>query len=252
MSILFWVFLFLVPVMLSAQDDLPDPMSPPRMVNDFSGIFSSAQAANLETKLRNYHDTTTVQIYIVSVNSFGGDAAYNYAASLGNKWGIGQKGKDNGVLILIKPKTKEERGNVFIAPGYGLESVLNDAYCGRIIDNEMMPYLQQNDYYMAADRATDAIMNRISSSEEYVTADGQKAYSMPEESSNSWTDIFFACILLPLFILCMVIFPRFRAFVFYMLLLFSRSGGGGRGGSGGGFGGGGGGRFGGGGAGRSW
>jgi len=248
--ILFSLFFYLLPGTLTAQDDLPDPMSPPRMVNDFSGVFSPSESSNLEAKLRSYNDKTTVQIYVVTVNSLGGDAAYNYAARLGEKWGIGQKGKDNGVLILIKPKTKEERGNVFIAPGYGLESVLNDAYCGRIIDNEMMPSLQQNDYYTATDKAVDAIINRISSSEESISEDGQKVYTMPEENSSSWKDMFFACILLPLFILCMIIFPRFRAFIFYILLVFSRSGGGGNGG--GGFGGGGGGRFGGGGAGRSW
>lgn len=236
--------------MLTAQNDLPDPMRPLRMVNDFSNVFSSQQQASLEDKLRNYHNQTTVQIYVVTVNTLGGDAPYNYAARLGEKWGIGQKGKDNGVLILIKPKTKEERGDVFIAPGYGLEAMLNDAYCGRIIDNTMMPSLKNNDYYTATDNAIDAIINRIS---EEGTADesGIINQHVQGDSSSTWVDALIACILLPLFIICMVIFPRFRAVVFYILLLLMKSGGG-RGGGGGSFGGGGGGRFGGGGGGRSW
>lgn len=250
--VLFFVFLFSIPHLVLAQDDLPNPMSPPRMVNDFTGTFSSSQVSNLEEKLRSFHDQTTVQIYVVTVNTFGGDAGYNYAARLGEKWGIGQKGKDNGVLILIKPKTEEERGNVFIAPGYGLEAILNDSYCGRIIDNEMIPYLKENDYYTATDKAVDAIIQRIQSSEESVSEDGQVVRTMPKDNSTSWGEIFLACVIFPLFIICMIIFPRFRSVVFYILLIFLRSGGGSGKGGGGSFGGGGGGRFGGGGAGRSW
>jgi len=239
----------LLPFALVAQNDLPDPMSPPRMVNDFSGIFDSQQRSALESKLRNYHNQTTVQIYVVTVNSLNGDAAYNYAAQLGEKWGIGQKGKDNGVLILIKPKTKEERGNVFIAPGYGLEASLNDSYCGRIIDNEMIPALKNNDYYTAADNAVDAIIARLEGDDASGSSNDAVNQQTPNGNPLGFSDIFFTCILLPLIIICMIIFPRFRAFVFFILMLFFR--GGGRGG-GGGFGGGGGGRFGGGGAGRSW
>ncbi len=232
---------------IAAQDSIPDPMYPPRLVNDFANVFTESQQYQLEQRLRAYHDSTTTQIYVVTVNSLGGDAPYNYAASLGNKWGIGQKGKDNGVLILIKPKTNNERGQVFIAPGYGLEARLNDAFVGRVIDNEMIPYLQQNnDYYRATSNAVNEIIERIA--DEDFTG-GEKNGSL---GSWSWGDTFLMCILLPLFIILFIISPRFRSVVMFLLLLLFRGGGGRGGSSGGGFGGGGGGRFGGGGAGRSW
>ena len=63
----------------------------------------------------------------------------DYAQRLGEKWGIGQKGLNNGVLILVKPKTSDSNGEVFIAPGYGLEGVIPDITCGEIVDYEILP-----------------------------------------------------------------------------------------------------------------
>lgn len=247
------------PFRIAAQNDLPDPMKPYRMVNDFSGIFDAQQQASLEGKLRNYHNRTTVQIYVITVDSLNGDAPYNYAARIGEKWGIGQKGKDNGILILIKPKTKNQRGEVFIAPGYGLEAQLNDAYCGRIIDNEMIPSLKSNDYYTATDNAINAIIYRISGDKELAEYAQSVDPKYSDNESSTFSDIFWKFIVLPAFIISFILFPRFRTVVLYILLLFIRSGGsgdrrggGGRSGGGSSFGGGGGGRFGGGGAGRSW
>lgn len=236
---------------VQAQNDLPDPMSPPRMVNDFAGVFTASQTADLETMLRTYHDTTTTQIYVITVNTLNGDAPSNYAARLGEKWGIGQKGKDNGVLILIKPKIGNERGQVFIATGYGVEARLTDAITGRIIDENMIPYLRENnDYYTATKKAIYAIIERLSG--EYSVTDGQqnKPQSFIDNLLDNIIGFFTCCCIFPLFIFLMIYSKTFRNLVFFFLLL-----GGGRGGGGGrsgGFGGGGGGRFGGGGAGRSW
>ena len=174
----FLVFLFFIVFSVSslyANDDLPEPMSPPRLVNDFANVFTSSQQRDLENILQAYHDSTTTQIYVVTVNSLGGDAPYHYAARLGNKWGIGQKGKDNGVLILIKPKKNDERGEVFIATGYGTEARLNDAAVGRIIDNKMIPPLIDNNYYKATEQAIYAIIARLSGE---FTNDGEDEISL--------------------------------------------------------------------------
>lgn len=158
--IIIFFFLFLASS-LYAQDDLPEPMSPPRLVNDFARIFDASQREDLETMLRNYHDSTSTQIYVVTVPSLNGYAPSDFATQLGEKWGVGQKGKDNGIIILIKPRIGNESGQIYIATGYGVEHVLNDARVGRIIDEKMIPYLPDN-YYMATKSAIETIISYLS------------------------------------------------------------------------------------------
>lgn len=152
-----------MPLLLSAQDDdLPSPMSPHRLVNDFTSTFSSQQRDDLEQILRAYNDSTSTQIYVVTVADLKGYDVSDFAARLGQKWGIGQKDKNNGVLILIKPRIGNERGQVFIATGYGVEHILTDGRIGRIIDQYMIPYLQSGDYYNATKGAIEAIIKYLS------------------------------------------------------------------------------------------
>ena len=63
--------------------------------------------------------------------------------SLAEKWGIGQKGRNNGVLILVKPKTADSNGEVYIAPGYGLEGAIPDLTCSEIVDREILPAFRE-------------------------------------------------------------------------------------------------------------
>ncbi len=235
--------LLLIPVFaifqLQAQD-IPEPMSPPCLVNDFAQIFDSNERDNIENVLLNYNDSTSTQIYVITVNDLNGYDISDYAAQLGQKWGIGQKDKNNGVVILIKPRIGNSRGQVFIASGYGLEPILTDGRIGRIIDEQMMPYLANQDYY----NATLSAVNQI---KEYLS--GEFKADDKEVSPVSA-------------ILVIIIFIAF--FVFAIYISHKNGGKGGLGGGffgggnsgggsfGGGFGGGGGGSFGGGGAGRSF
>jgi uncharacterized protein len=143
------VFILLVLIMcvsgLNAQN-IPDKPNPPKLVNDFAGILDENTRMALENELVKFNDQTSSQIAIVTVNSLDGADADQYAFLLGEKWGIGQKGKNNGILILIKPKTGEERGAAFIATGYGLEGAVPDGICSQIVNNEMIPRFKQNDY----------------------------------------------------------------------------------------------------------
>lgn len=177
--LLFIAFLLIVGGIFA--QDFPEPMQPRRIVNDFTGMFSKQQQAALERKLRNFNDTTSTQIAVVTVPSLHGYAANDYAQRLAEKWGIGQKGKDNGVLLLIQPKTKNEKGQVAIAVGYGLEGVVPDAIASRIIRNEMIPAFQNGNYYSGVDKATDVLMGLTGgeySADEYAkrTDDGSIAW----------------------------------------------------------------------------
>lgn len=139
--------------------DFPEPMQPRRIVNDFTGMLSQQQADALEQKLRNFNDTSSTQIAVVTVPSLEGYDPNDYAQRLAEKWGIGQKGKDNGILLLVKPKSQREKGEVAIAVGYGLEGVVPDAIASRIIRNEIIPEFQKNNYYRGIDKATEVLIS---------------------------------------------------------------------------------------------
>lgn len=244
------LLVFLISFVGLQAQDIPEPMSPPRLVNDFAGIFPADEREDLERMLLNYNDTTSTQIYVVTVTDLQGYAASDYAFRLGEKWGIGQKDKNNGAVILIKPKVGNSRGDVFIAVGYGLEEKLNDARIGRIIDNNMIPYFQQNDYYGGTKAAVQAMIDYLA---------GQFQADEEEGSDVGIGDIIFFIVMIILFIYLMNKIGgnnkgnrSRRGGGFFPPIIGGGFGGGSRGGGFGGFGGGGGGSFGGGGAGRSW
>lgn len=128
-----------------ARDPVPPAPVPPRLVNDYAGILQQ-EAFGLERVLRAFNDSTSNQITIVTLNDLGGYAASEMAFEIGERWGVGNAKYNNGVVILIKPRNDNGAGEVFIAPGYGLEAALPDAVCKRIIDDEMIPYFRQNKY----------------------------------------------------------------------------------------------------------
>jgi len=250
------LFLIICSANLWAQD-IPEPMSPPRLVNDFAGTLSQDEQYTLEKKLRDYHDTTSSQIYVVIVGDLLGYESSDFAFRLGQKWGIGQKGKDNGILILVKPKIGNEKGYAFIATGYGMEEFVPDAITNRIVDLEMIPYFKQNNYYGGIDAAINTIME--------LSAGRYTADQYAKKQSSPYGAVIFVIIVI---ILAMIFRGNSKTrgktlgsnlpFWLAMGMLSSGRGGGGFGnfssGSGGfgGFGGGGGGSFGGGGAGGSW
>lgn len=245
---------------------IPDKPSPPRLVNDLAGMLTTREINLLESKLVAFSDTTSTQIAIVTVSDLGGYDVADYAHRLAEKWGIGQQGLDNGVLILVKPKTTVSPvGEVFIAPGYGLEGVIPDIVCGEIIDYEILPEFRADNYYDGLDKATDVIM---SLAVREFTAD---EYSKGMRSNVSDVIPFVIFII----VLVTILFIRTKGgsnqrhisnkgLPVWMLLAMMNSGskrhsgswggfsGGGGSSSGGGFGGFGGGSFGGGGAGGRW
>ncbi|QQS31185.1 MAG: TPM domain-containing protein [Sphingobacteriales bacterium] len=137
---------------------IPDRPNPPRLVNDLANVLPDDQEAALEKKLVAYDDSTSTQIAVVTVQSLGGDAPYNFAQEILSKWGVGQAGKNNGVVILVAPNERQ----TFITTGYGLESELTDARCKRIIETEMIPSFRNGNYYEGIDKATTAIIGILS------------------------------------------------------------------------------------------
>ena len=244
--------------------EIPERPDPPRLVNDFANLLSADQQASLENKLIAFYQKTSTQIAIVSVQSLSGYEKADFSFKLAEKWGIGQKGKNNGILILVKPKLANERGEVVVAVGYGLEGVVPDAVARQtLVAQEMIPSFKQIDYFTGLDRCTDVLISLTSgefTADQYVkSAKGKK----PGSAGG----------FLAILIILLVVFFMGKgrdnshhiggsggSFLGGMLLgsmLGGRHGGSwgefsGGGSSGGGFGGFGGGSFGGGGAGGSW
>lgn len=254
---LFCITLITLPLLAS---DLLKPMEG-MMVSDYAKIFSSTQVERLDNFLKNYNDTTSTQIAILTTPDLQGYEIADYAIRTAEEWGVGTKGKDNGILIVIKPKS-ETKGEVFISVGYGLEDVIPDAIANRIVSQIMIPYFIKDDYFRG-----------VSSSVAYITglASGKFEAEKPKDI-NSTPAIFFIIVAI---ILLLSIFHKDKndemtfdneghrdstpSFLPFILMGGFRGGssnggfGGGGGFSGGGnFGGFGGGSFGGGGAGGSW
>lgn len=149
---------------------IPERPQPPRLVNDFTNTLTQQEQRQLENKLVRFNDTTSNQITIVIVPDFGGTDKADFAYKIGEKWKVGQKAFDNGVVIAMRPKTGRQSGEVFIAVGYGLEPVIPDATANRIVDIEMIPEFESGNYYRGLDLATDKVMGLAAgefSSEQY-------------------------------------------------------------------------------------
>jgi uncharacterized protein len=246
------------------SQDIPDKPVPPRLVNDFAGLLNAEEANMLERKLVSFNDSTSTQIAIVIVSDLGGYDKADYAQRLGDKWGIGQKGRNNGILILVKTKS-DTRGEVQIATGYGVEGPIPDLTCSDIVNNEILPAFRNGDYYGGLNNATTVIMSLARG--EFTAADyGQKA------GKSSGKDLPIGLIIFAVIIIVALISRKSGGsnnknistggLPFWLLMGMMNSGRGsnsgswggfsGGGGGGGGFGGFGGGSFGGGGAGGSW
>jgi uncharacterized protein len=145
---------------LKAQ--LPSPPNPPRLVNDYTNTLTAHQVDVLERKLVAYNDSTSTQILVLLVDDLQGYSVEQYATEIGHNWGVGQKGKNNGAVILVKPKKGSERGQVNINTGYGVEEYVTDATAKRIIEKEMIPAFKEDDYYTGIDNAVNVIMDLCS------------------------------------------------------------------------------------------
>lgn len=134
-----------------AQDVLP---STGRIVTDNADMLSDTEEKQLTRMLRYYADSTSTQIVIVTLPDLGGQDIAAYATELGQQWGVGQQGKDNGVVMLV---SRDDR-QVFIATGFGLEGAITDAEASRIIRYVVTPNFRSGAFYEGLAGAADALI----------------------------------------------------------------------------------------------
>jgi uncharacterized protein len=234
-----------------AQNIIAKP-NPATLVTDVAGVLTPEQKQALEKKLVAIDDSSSNQIAVVIIPTLDGYPKEEYANKLFRAWGIGDKKKNNGVLLLIAINDRQ----IWIEVGYGLEGAIPDITALNIIDNDIKPAFKAGNYYEGINKATDNIAKAAVG--EYKVAKAKKSKS---KGSGG-----FLIILIIIFLILRSgrggggsnIGGSGFSDVATGLLLGSilggggRGGGGGYGGGGGGFGGFGGGSSGGGGAGGSW
>lgn len=136
---------------------IPQKPEPQRLVNDFANILSASQVQTLEDKLVALDDSTSNQIAVVTVSTLDGYSPAEFSHEIFASWGIGRKGVNNGVLVLVKPKTSDSKGEIFIEVGLGLEGAIPDAIAKRIITKDVIPHFIENDYYGGISAACDKL-----------------------------------------------------------------------------------------------
>ncbi|MGY4108974.1 TPM domain-containing protein [Aeromonas encheleia] len=171
-------------------------------VVDEASLMSRKQAHQLTQQLAAFEKRSGIQLVVVSVDSLDGNTIEEYGYQLGRHWGIGQKARNNGVLLLI---AQDER-KVRIEVGYGLEGALPDAIAANIIQTRILPAFKRGDMVAGIVAGSQAIMQALAG--EYQPADAAK---QDDKLGGPW-----------LFILAVIV----------MLVLHNLRGGGG-GGSGG-------------------
>lgn len=234
-------------------------LKPTDCVNDFAGVLSPATVTQLQEMCRQVLDKAQASVVVVTIKSTDGEDIFNYSVALYQKWGIGQKGKDRGVLILLAVQDRK----YFINVGYGLEPILPDGKVGGF-GREAVPYLQRTDYDGAVSLLTSRVVDVIAKDAGVEITTSQPRRIEPLTSAPHEAQLSPGAIIAIIIVIIIVLaVPPLRRLLFYMFLFGGGGGGGYRGGGdwgGGGFGGGGGGGFGGfgggstggGGAGGSW
>jgi uncharacterized protein len=242
-----------------ATASTPEPPAVPQdYVVDLAGIIRGDVRKQLDTYLTELERKTTAQVLVLTVQSLDGESIEGFSLRTAEKWKLGQKGKDNGVLIVVAVKDKKYRLEV----GYGLESVLPDSMVGSIGREYLVPHFRKGDYSTGIFTATLAVIQTIASREGVQITGFPGIRRINGDYVRKPVGILGTIILIILFLIAVILFVT-NPHQCLLLLLASSLGGRGRGwygggyggfgrGSSGGFGGGGGGGFGGGGASGGW
>lgn len=242
-----------------AQEPWPSPQN---YVSDFANVISPAEENRINSLAKMLQDKTTVQLAVVTIDNLqqrGYGTVDEAAVKLFEAWGIGQKGKDNGLLILVSVQDRKWR----IEVGYGLEGTIPDAIAASYGRNILVPRFRQGEYGQGILDLSVALIARIAEEHNIPLSEfNLNAQTIPRGGGNQGQGgggIFQSFFSIIVFLIMMVLFIRNPSlFLWLMLLNSGRSRGGWQGGShfgggfGGGFGGFGGGRSGGGGASGGW
>ncbi len=126
-------------------------------VNDYAGMVPAEARGRIESKLADLEKATTAQVAVLTVPSLDGEPLEDFSMKVAEAWKLGQKGRDNGVLLLSAKQDRKMRLEV----GYGLEESLTDATCRRILDGSVRPHFRAGDYGGGIEAGVDAVIATI-------------------------------------------------------------------------------------------
>jgi uncharacterized protein len=182
-------------------------------VTDEAGVLSSSEISSLETKLSGFEKETSNQVVVYIVRSLNGESLEETSYEIAQKNGIGQKGKDNGVLLFIAIDDRKLR----IEVGYGLEGALPDALSGQIIRKEITPYFKQGKYYAGVNAGVDAIIKAT-----------KGEYTQDKETEKSKKTVGIGICGLPILVIVIFIFFGFFFIISIIRRIFGWTGRSGR------------------------
>jgi uncharacterized membrane protein YgcG len=174
------------PAVAQTGADLPARPVPFTFVTDQGNLLSDADAKKLEGGLRSYAEKTGTQVVVVTVPTLGSRSVADYGRALGTAWGVGQRDKDNGLVVLIGAKEHK----VTIQPGSGLASAITPAVVSRVINQEMTPSFKQGNYFAGLRAGLNTLMVTAnpSSNPRKTTAGAAAATTGSELTDNSSTN----------------------------------------------------------------
>lgn len=156
---------FLIPLMYGVTSAADVPYLQGRVTDD-AEILKPGTINRINSQLQAHENQTTNQVAVLTVNSLQGESIESFAIQVFESWKLGQKGKDNGVLVLIAPQERRMR----IEVGYGLEGSLTDLEAGRIIRNIMAPRFKAGDFNGGIEKAVQAIVGQLEGTGEIPAA----------------------------------------------------------------------------------
>lgn len=231
-----------------AQTAIPPKPTTSIYVQDYAKVLSSQTKDTINAYSTAIADKTKAQIVVVTIPTLDGAALEDFSLALMRQWGIGDKEKNNGILLLVAVQDRQSR----IEVGYGLEGALPDGLTGRIQDQVMLPLFKQGNYDKGIMQAYSTIANTVIKEYKLTTADLNVEHVATPQTNSQSSNLAAAFAALPWWIK-LLLFVGFAGLmivdqIFFggmilrtILILFMRSGGrGGGGGFGGGSGGGGG------------
>jgi uncharacterized protein len=174
-NILFILLCWFYPAALPAVTP-PLPAQPSQYVVDLAGVMDAGAQARLNGMLRDLEEKTTAQVVVLTLNSLEGEPIESFSHQTAVKWGIGQKGKDNGVLITVAVKDRKYR----IEVGYGLESTLPDSLVGSIGRQYLVPHFKKGDFAGGIVAAVEEITNKIAGGTGGEATPGKAAFQEKE------------------------------------------------------------------------
>jgi len=148
-------------------DELLKSLRPSADVNDYADILTGEQKKLLEARCKELRAKSGAQLAVVTVKSLDGGQIDDFANKLFSHWGIGEKGKNNGLLLIVAMEDRKARVEV----GYGLEPVLPDALAGRVLNQNLFPAFKQKQYFEGLQASVNRLCEIVEKGEPASAAD---------------------------------------------------------------------------------